>query len=109
MKEAEVIVFSQIPRNKWPDGKVERVNFNYGLWSKKAAEIQGGIFLDLNEAVANKYEDLGPERVKVFFPEDHTHTNKEGAKLNALTAAELIKKCKSSKLHDYILLPINHN
>ena len=52
---------------------------------------------------------LHPEKVKAFFPKDHTHTNKKGAKLNALTAAELIKKCRDSKLHDYILLPNNHN
>jgi len=109
LKDAEVIVVSQIPRNNWPDGNVERVNFNYGLWSAEATKIQGGIFLDLNETVAKKYEELGPEKVKTFFPGDHTHTNKKGAQLNALTVVELIKECKDSKLRDYILLPFNNN
>jgi lysophospholipase L1-like esterase len=34
-KGAVPIVFSHIPRNKWPNGKVERCNNSYGLWSKE--------------------------------------------------------------------------
>lgn len=109
LKGAEVIVVSQIPRNKWPDGKVERMNYTYGLWSREAATIEKGIFLDLNEAVAKKYEEMGSEKVRAFFPGDHTHTNEVGAQLNSLTVAELIKDCKEAKLRDYVLLPIVKN
>jgi ABC-type sulfate transport system substrate-binding protein len=101
---AEVIVLSQIPRNEWPKGKVERVADSYGGWAKEAAEKKGGIFLDLNETMAQKYEELGTEKVKTFFPGDHTHTNLAGAELNAITVAELIKGCRESKLRDYIFL-----
>lgn len=104
-KGVEVIVFSQIPRNEWPNGKVERVANSYGGWAKEAAEAENGIFLDLNETVAKKYEALGSKKVKSFFPGDHTHTNAKGAQFNALMVAELIKDCKETSLRYYVELP----
>ena len=53
------IVFSQIPRNIWKDGKVERASNDYGLWAKEIAESEGAFFIDLNEIVAERYEKEG--------------------------------------------------
>ena len=64
----------------------------------------GGYFLDLNEAVAQKYEAMGKEKVVEFFPDDHTHTNHAGAQLNALTVAELIEGLRKSDLRDYVFI-----
>jgi len=91
-KGAIPIVLSLTPRNEWPNDKVERRTDTYIKWSKEIAEKEGVLYIDLSEAVAQKYEALGKEKVKVFFPKDHTHTGIEGADLNALTAAEWIKK-----------------
>jgi len=52
-----------------------------------------------------KYEALGKETVKAFFPKDHTHTGVEGANLNALTVAESLKKIKECGLKEYIEIP----
>lgn len=104
-KGAIPIVLSQTPRNEWPNDKVERRTDSYGGWSKVAAENQKAFFIDLNEIVALKYEALGKEAVKPFFPKDHTHTGSEGANLNALTVAESIKKIKNCALKDYIEIP----
>ncbi len=91
-KGAIPIVLSLTPRNEWPNDKVERRTDTYIKWSKEIAEKENVFYIDLSEAVAQKYEALGKEKVKVFFPKDHTHTGIEGADLNALTAAECIKK-----------------
>ncbi|MCP2028241.1 lysophospholipase L1-like esterase [Flavobacterium sp. HSC-32F16] len=91
-KGAIPIVLSLTPRNEWPNDKVERRTDTYIKWSKEIAEKEGVLYIDLSEAVAQKYEALGKEKVKVFFPKDHTHTGIEGADLNALTAAQCIKK-----------------
>jgi lysophospholipase L1-like esterase len=91
-KGAIPIVLSLTPRNEWPNDKVERRTDTYIKWSKEIAEKENVSYIDLSEAVAQKYEALGKEKVKVFFPKDHTHTGIEGADLNALTAAEWIKK-----------------
>ncbi|KQB40098.1 rhamnogalacturonan acetylesterase [Flavobacterium aquidurense] len=103
-KGAIPIVLSQTPRNEWPNDKVERRNETYGKWSKEIADREKVLYIDLNEIVALKYEALGKEKVKQFFPKDHTHTGLEGANLNALTVAESIKKLKDCSLKDYILL-----
>src|SRR6218665_123717 len=104
-KGAIPIVLSQTPRNEWPNDKVERRTDPYGNWSKIAAEKQDVLYIDLNENVAQKYELLGKEKVKAFFPKDHTHTGLEGAQFNALTVAESIQKLKNCNLKDYIEIP----
>lgn len=104
-KGAIPIVLSQTPRNEWPNDKVERRADSYGGWSKIAAANTGAFFIDLNELVALKYEALGKETVKAFFPKDHTHTGVEGANLNALTVAESLKKIKECGLKEYIEIP----
>jgi len=104
-KGAIPIVLSQTPRNEWPNDKVERRAETYGGWSKVAADNQKAFYIDLNEIVALKYEVLGKEAVKAFFPKDHTHTGFEGANLNALTVAESLKKIKECGLKEYIEIP----
>lgn len=104
-KGAIPIVLSQTPRNEWPNDKVERRADSYGGWSKVAATNAGAFYIDLNELVALKYEALGKEAVKPFFPKDHTHTGAEGANLNALTVAESLKKIKECGLKEYIEIP----
>ncbi|HBT10218.1 MAG TPA: rhamnogalacturonan acetylesterase, partial [Leeuwenhoekiella sp.] len=101
---ATPIVLSMIPRNEWPNGKVERPTESYVKWAKEAVDQAGGHFLNLNEAVAQKYEAMGKEKVAEFFPDDHTHTSHDGAKLNALTVAELIEGLRQSELRDYIFI-----
>ena len=104
-KGAIPIVLSQTPRNEWPNDKVERRADTYGGWSKIAATNTGAFFIDLNEIVALKYEALGKETVKPFFPKDHTHTGIDGANLNALTVAESLKKIKECGLKEFIEIP----
>jgi len=100
-KGAVPIVFSQIPRNEWPAGKVERVSESYGKWAKEATDQTNAFFIDLNELVARKYEGLGKDSIKKFFPGDHTHTNLSGAKLNARTVTEGIKALRKCELSAY--------
>ena len=100
---AALIICSPIPRNNWTDGKIVRNNDTYGLWSKQVAEQTDAYFIDLNEMIATEYEKMNPIRVKTFFPDDHTHTNEEGAKLNAQKVAEGIKGLDRCKLKKFLL------
>jgi lysophospholipase L1-like esterase len=86
------IVCSPIPRNDWKNGKVVRSPQSYAGWAKSVAEAEGVAFIDLNDIIATRYEAMGPDAVKPFFPVDHTHTDKAGAQLNAeIVMAELKK------------------
>lgn len=100
-KDAIPIIVSPVPRNKFNDkGKIEKDQ--YGAWAKEVAQQTGAYFIDLNTMVIEKYEKIGAEKVKAFFPKDHTHTNKEGAILNAELVSIGIKNLKDCKLRNYL-------
>lgn len=103
-KTAMPIVFSPIPRNIFKAGRVARAAHDYGKWAASAAQTEGAAFVDLNELIAQRYEAIGPEKVKAFyFLEDHTHTTMTGAELNAATVIEGIKATKDCQLCRFLL------
>jgi lysophospholipase L1-like esterase len=102
-KGAIPIVASMIPRNEFKEGKVKRADNDYGKWAKEVAASEGVAFIDLNAITADKYDVMGPEKVKEFFPGDHTHTNEAGATVNAASVAEGIRLLKTLGLNNYLL------
>ncbi len=102
-KGAIPIICSMIPRNQFTDSKVKRAGNDYGKWAKEIATATGAYFIDLNTITADKYDALGPDKVKEFFPGDHTHTNEAGALVNATSVAEGIKLLKDLGLNKYLL------
>jgi len=103
-KGATSIVLSQIPRNIWKDGKVERVGSTYGGWAAEVAKSQGAFFIDLNEIVAKQYEAIGQEKVgKEYFLTDHTHTTPLGARLNAESVASGLRELKNCSLTAFLM------
>ncbi|MFT4061246.1 MAG: rhamnogalacturonan acetylesterase [Edaphocola sp.] len=97
------IVCSPVPRNNFADGKVKRGNKDYALWAKQIAEEENAYFIDLNNLVADRYDQLGSEKVAEFFPKDHTHPNKEGSQLNAEMVVKGIKDLPAEcKLKTYL-------
>jgi len=99
-KGAVPIVCSPVPRDNWKDGKIRRTE--YTGWAKQIAEENGAYFIDLNDRIAVAYEQMDTAKVNGFFPADHTHTNKEGAELNAQKVVEGIKDLKKCKLKNYL-------
>jgi lysophospholipase L1-like esterase len=95
------IVCSPIPRNEWKEGKVIRSTDSYAKWAEEVAGSEGAYFIDLNNLIALRYEGLGTEKVKSFFPADHTHTELEGAKLNASIVMKELKRLKPGRLKKY--------
>lgn len=98
------VILSLTPRNEWPKGTVEQRKDTYIKWAREVAEIEDVIFIDLSNAIAKKYQKLGKEKVKKFFPKDHTHTGIQGATFNAKTLAEIIKKHKPLGLRGCVFI-----
>jgi lysophospholipase L1-like esterase len=96
------IVCSPIPRNDWKNGKVLRSTESYAKWAREVALAEGALFIDLNDIIAARYEGMGADKVRPFFPVDHTHTNLDGAKLNASIVMENLVKLKVPKLQKYV-------
>ncbi len=101
-KGAVAIVCSPIPRNDWKEGKVLRSSDSYSKWAEQVAKEEGAYFINLNEIIAAKYEVLGADAVKPFFPGDHTHTNIDGAKLNAEIVMNALKEIKPGELINFV-------
>ena len=97
-KGAMPIVLSPTVRNIWKDGKVERGPGEYGKWSAEIAKSEGVAFIDVTAIIADQYEKMGGETVKKFFPRDHTHTNADGAELNAACVIAGLKALPGGRL-----------
>jgi len=97
------IVCSLIPRNNWKDGKVRRAAESYAQWAREAAEASGALFVDLNGIVADRYDQLGVEAVKPFFPKEHTHTGWAGAVINAECVVNGLRQLKGCPINQYLL------
>jgi rhamnogalacturonan acetylesterase len=101
-KGAIPIICSMIPRNQFADGKVKRANNDFGKWAKEVATSEGVPFIDLNNVIADKYEVLSAGEVNKLFQGDHTHTNVEGAKINAATVVDEIRKLEGLQLKNFL-------
>ena len=87
-KGATPIIATLVPRKRWDaGGKVVRNLAEHAGWAREVAHREGLALIDLNEAVASKYDELGRDAVLKLFPQatpdEHTHTNLAGAELNA--------------------------
>lgn len=104
-KGATVVVCSLVPRNKWNDkGKVGRASNDYGLWAKEAAKEEQGWFIDLNAIVADQYDKVGDveEVHDLYFADEHTHTNRKGAELNAECLIAGLRGQRNCPLYKYL-------
>jgi rhamnogalacturonan acetylesterase len=90
---ATPIVCSLVPRRIWKDTKI--VRDERAVWAGQAARAASAPFIDLNDIVARRYEDVGPDAVLKLFADEHTHTNQAGALFNAGAVVEGLKKIRS--------------
>jgi lysophospholipase L1-like esterase len=100
-KHANPIVLSVTPRNIWSEGKVERGLGHFREWAEEIAHQENADYVDVSGVVAREYEKLGPEKVNSFFPLDHTHTNEQGAELNAQCVVAGLKALPDAPLTPY--------
>ncbi len=92
---ASVVVLGLTVRSIWKDGKVERGNGSFSRWEAEIARAEGVPFVDLTNALADQYDRMGEEKVKPWFPEDHTHTTAEGADFTASLVVAGLKAIRS--------------
>lgn len=101
-KDATVIICSPIPKNKWKEGKVVRNNELYGKWSREVATNSGVAFLDLNNTIADKYDEEGEAKVNSYFTDDKVHTNTAGSQLNTSVVVNWIGNTKTLHLGNFL-------
>lgn len=99
------VICSLVPRKTWKDGKIVRSATSYAGWAKEIAAQEGVAFIDLNERVAQAYDALGTEKVEAMFADEHTHTSRLGATLNASIVATALRELPQVALKDYLIAP----
>jgi len=95
------IACSLVPRNKWKNGEVVK-EAEYPEWTEETAGRNNAYYINLNRIVANRWKVLGTAEVRTFFPIDGTHTNLNGAQLNAEAFVEGLKGLRKCPLNLYL-------
>jgi len=93
------LVCSPVPRKVWQNGRIIREP--YARWAAEVARSEGAAFVDLNEIIARRYEQLGPEKVDPLFADERTHTSLAGAEMNAACAVERMKRLAGNPFFAY--------
>ena len=101
-RDATPIVCSLVPRKVWHDGRIARNERSYAQWARETAAAEHVGFIDLNEIIARRYEDLGPEEVEAFFADKDTHTTAEGARINATAVVAGLKALQDCGLCGFL-------
>ena len=101
-KGATPIVCSLVPRKIWKDGKITRNKATHAGWAEQVAASEGAAFVDLNEIIARRYDELGPEKVNPLFADEHTHTTADGAKLSAECVVAGLKALSGDPLKAFL-------
>jgi lysophospholipase L1-like esterase len=101
-KGATPVVCSLIPRKIWKDGKIVRSRDSQAGWAEQAARAEGVAFVNLNGIIAQRYDELGQEKVEPLFGDEHTHTSAAGAELNAQCVVAGLKALTNNPLAPYL-------
>ncbi len=101
-KHATPMVCSLIPHNDWKNGSAARNKNDYAGWAGEVAKSESVAFLDINEIIARKYDELGQEKVNpLFIVGAGPHTSQAGAETNAACVIAAIKGLKDNPLSKF--------
>jgi lysophospholipase L1-like esterase len=101
-KGATPMVCSPVPRKTWKDGRIVRSKDNYAGWAEAVAKSKNAAFVDLNELIARRYDELGEAKVEPLFGDEHTHTSAAGAELNAQCVISGLRMLPNNPLAQYL-------
>ena len=99
-KGATPMVCSLIPRSSWKNGRAVRNGPDSAAgWARDAANAVNAPFIDNNEIIARRYDQLGPEKVNALFTAgQNLHTSLAGARTNAVCVIAGIEGLKENPL-----------
>jgi len=93
-KGVHPILLTVTIRNIWKDGHIER-DMGYTGFIHQVADQEHIPVADMATVEADKLEPLGPEKVALLFPKDHTHTSPEGAEIAASSVVDALRQIHS--------------
>ena len=103
-KQCTPMICTPVPRKIWKDGKIARDD-RYAGWSREIATAANVPMLDIANVIANHYDGLGRERVDPLFADEHTHTTRAGAELNAMCVMDTLRSLSPNPLQLSLATP----
>ncbi|PSK41765.1 hypothetical protein B9Z65_9151 [Elsinoe australis] len=102
-KGATPIISGMVNRNYWSSGKLQ-TNWPFATYAQQVASAAGVEYIDHTKYSVALFQSLGQTKATSYFPNDKTHTNAAGAKLNTQTFIQAVKyKCSgTSKLKSFL-------
>lgn len=96
-KGVNVAIASPVPHKKWQDDFAD-----YRKWDAEAARNARVPFIDVTAIMSEVYEKIGQEKVDTLFADKGTHTNIEGAQLNAAGVVSGLKAIPGRPFEKYL-------
>ena len=101
-KGVTVIYCSMVPHKIWDGDHIQRnEQQTFVKWTANAAKATGGLFIDINEVIAEALEKAGKAKVETFFGDARTHSTPAGAKFNATCVVATLKTLNPDPLEKY--------
>ncbi|KAH6949728.1 SGNH hydrolase-type esterase domain-containing protein, partial [Ilyonectria sp. MPI-CAGE-AT-0026] len=102
-KGATPIISGMVNRNYW-NGDTLQDDWSFADYAEQVATAAGVEYIDYTKYSVALFQSLSPMEAKTYYPNDNTHTNWDGAKLNTQTFVQAVKcKCGgTSKLNQYL-------
>jgi lysophospholipase L1-like esterase len=101
-KGGNTIICSLTPRHGWAeDGHFARSKNSHAEWAAEIAKKTHSPFVDLNELISRKYEEMGPAKEAPMYADGKIHTGWDGAVVNAECVISGLKALKENPLAAY--------
>ncbi|KAH7269119.1 SGNH hydrolase-type esterase domain-containing protein [Fusarium redolens] len=102
-KGATPILSGMVNRNYWT-GNTLQSKWPFADYAEAVAKAAGVEYINHTNYSVALFQAMGPTKAKTYYPNDNTHTNWDGAKLNTQTFVQAVKyKCgRTSVLKKYV-------
>lgn len=89
-KKAVPLISGMVNRNYWKGNTLQK-DWPFANDAKKVAQAAGVEYIDHTKYSVAKFQALGPTKAKTYFPNDNTHTNPAGARINTETFIQAVR------------------
>ncbi|KAK6089109.1 rhamnogalacturonan acetylesterase [Seiridium cupressi] len=101
-KEAVPLLSGMVNRNYW-DGETLQSDWPFADYAAEVAEQTAVEYIDHTAYSVARWQEMGSTTAKTYYPNDNTHTNWEGADINAQTFVQAVKCANpTSALKQYL-------
>ncbi|CAJ2510969.1 Uu.00g065940.m01.CDS01 [Anthostomella pinea] len=89
-KDAVPIISGMVNRNYWT-GETLQADWPFADYAQQVAEQTAAQWVDHTAYSVEEWQSFGSVEAKTYYPNDNTHTNWDGARINAETFVQAVK------------------